>query len=58
MPSPQKRANEADDVHEMFDAQSGDCYDERLKEIEKEVRALFVLFFGFLAGHFIGLLLF
>lgn len=33
-------------------------YDERLDKLEKKVSALSALLIGYLAGHFIGLLLF
>ena len=36
----------------------GECgYDERLEKVEKKLRSLYFLFFGFLFGHFLGLLL-
>lgn len=45
-------------VDTMFDQQRQCGYNERLDKLEKKVSALLVLVVGYLAGHFIGLLLF
>lgn len=50
----QERPNIPDMFHQKRDP--GDS--QRLEKLEKKVRTLYTLFFGFLLGHFLGLLLF
>lgn len=45
-------------VNAMLKQQRHCGYDERLDKLEKKVSVLLVLVLGYLAGHFIGLLLF
>ena len=46
------------DVRDMLNQQCRSSYDERLDKLEKKVSALSALLIGYLAGHFLGLLLF
>jgi hypothetical protein len=50
----QERPNIPDMLHKERDP----CDSQRLEKLEKKVRTLYTLFFGFLLGHFLGLLLF
>lgn len=50
----QERPNIPDMLHQKRDP--GDS--QRLEKLEKKVQTLYTLFFGFLLGHFLGLLLF
>ena len=50
----QERPNIPDMLHK--ERKPGDS--QRLEQIETKIRTLYTLFFGFLLGHFLGLLLF
>lgn len=50
----QERPNIPDMLHKERDP----CDSQRLEKLEKKVRTLYTLFFGFLLGHFLGLFLF
>ena len=50
----QERPNIPDMLHQERDP----CDSQGLEKLEKKVRTLYALFFGFLLGHFLGLLLF
>lgn len=50
----QERPNISDMLHQERNPSNS----QRLENLEKKVRTLYALFFGFLLGHFLGLLLF
>ena len=49
---------ERPNVPDMLQQERDDGDRQRLDQLEKKVRTLYALFFGFLLGHFLGLLLF